>query len=200
MQVTEATLCHPIVDGELLFIRKQRGLGAGKLVGPGGKIEDGETPREAARREVREELRVDPVGLEKRGEFDFHFRDREAERSEASDRASSAERSSADHSSGQSPREDGDEGPASGDVDDDSMHVHVFAADGVEGDPEATEEAVPEWHPVGELPYDEMWIDDRVWLPHLIEGETFVGEFVLSDDGESLVRYEMEIGVGVKKL
>ncbi|WP_436925948.1 8-oxo-dGTP diphosphatase [Halosimplex amylolyticum] len=179
MQVTEATLCHPIVDGELLFIRKQRGLGAGKLVGPGGKLEDGETPREAARREVREELRVDPVGLEKRGEFDFHFRDREAERSEASDRAS------------------GDEGPASGDVDDDSMHVHVFAADGIEGDPEATEEAVPEWHPVGELPYDEMWIDDRVWLPHLIAGETFVGEFVLSDDGESLVRYEMDIGVAV---
>ncbi|MFC7141410.1 8-oxo-dGTP diphosphatase [Halosimplex aquaticum] len=157
MQATEATLCHPVVDDEMLLIRKQRGLGAGKLVGPGGKVESGETPREAARREVREELRVDPVGLEKRGEFDFHFRD--------------------------------------GTVDDDSMYVHVFAADGVDGEPEATEEAVPELHPVSELPYGEMWIDDRVWLPHLVTGETFRGEFVLSDDGESLVRYEMDIGV-----
>ncbi|WP_135365129.1 8-oxo-dGTP diphosphatase [Halosimplex halophilum] len=160
MEATEATLCHPVVDGELLLIRKRRGLGAGKLVGPGGKVEDGETPREAARREVREELRVDPVGLEKCGKFDFHFRD--------------------------------------GSVDDDSMHVHVFAADGIEGDPEATEEAVPEWHPADAVPYDEMWVDDRVWLPHLLDGETFRGEFVLNDDGESLVRYEMEIGVAVE--
>jgi len=160
MQATEATLCHPVVDGELLFIRKQRGLGAGKLVGPGGKVEAGETVREAARREVREELRVRPVGVEKRGEFDFHFRD--------------------------------------GRVDDDSMHVHVFAADAIDGEPEATDEAVPEWHRADELPYDEMWVDDRVWLPHLIAGETFRGEFVLSDDGESLVRYEIEIGVDVE--
>ena len=154
---TEATLCHPIVDGELLLIRKQRGLGAGKLVGPGGKVETGERPREAVVREVREELRVDPVGVEKRGEFDFHFGD--------------------------------------GTVDEDSMHVHVFEAAGVEGEPEATAEAVPEWHPVVDVPYDEMWIDDRVWLPHLIDGETFAGEFVLSDDGKSLLRYEMDIGV-----
>jgi len=157
MDPTEATLCHPIVDGEALLIRKRRGLGAGKLVGPGGKVEAGETVREAARREVREELRVEPFGVEKRGEFDFHFRD------EA--------------------------------VDDDSMTVHVFTAEGVEGEPEATEEAVPEWRPTGTLPDDEMWVTDRVWLPHLIAGETFAGEFVLSDDGESLVRYEMEIGV-----
>ena len=177
MQVTAATLCHPVVDDQLLLIRKQRGAGAGKLVGPGGKVEDGETPVEAARREVREELRVDPFGVEKRGEFDFHFRDSEADRRGASERASEEGR------------------PARSAVDEDSMHVHVFAADGVEGEPEATEEAVPEWHPVADPPYDEMWVDDRVWLPHLLAGETFRGEFVLSDDGESLQSYEMDVDV-----
>ncbi|WP_121821440.1 8-oxo-dGTP diphosphatase [Halostella salina] len=156
----DATLCHPVVDGELLLIRKQRGVGEGKLVGPGGKVETGETPAEAAQREVREELRVDPVGLAKRGEFAFHFRD--------------------------------------GEADDDSMYVHVFAADGVDGEPRATAEAVPEWHPVDDPPYGEMWVDDRVWVPHLLAGETFAGEFVLSDDGESLRRYEMEIGVDLE--
>lgn len=148
-----ATLCYPIVDGDLLLIRKQRGLGEGNVIGPGGKIEDGETPREAARREVREELRVDPTGLAKCGEFAFHFRD--------------------------------------ADPDDDSMFVHVFTADGIDGEPSATEEAVPEWHPVTDLPYDEMWVDDRIWIPHMLDGETFVGEFVLADDGESLLEYEV---------
>lgn len=156
----EATLCHPVVDGELLLIRKQRGLGAGKLVGPGGKIEDGETPPEAARREVREELRVDPVGLEQCGEFAFHFRD------DAHD--------------------------------DDSMYVYVFRADDVEGTPTATDEAVPEWHPTSDPPYDEMWVDDRIWLPHLIDGQTFRGEFVLTDEGDAMHRYEVDLGVDLR--
>lgn len=151
----EATLCHPIVDGELLLIRKQRGLGAGKVLGPGGKVEPGETVLEAARREVEEELRVTPVGVEKCGEFAFHFRD---------------------------------DTP-----DEDSNYVHVFTATGVEGEPAATAEAVPEWHPVSDPPYDEMWVTDRVWLPHLLQGETFRGEFVLTDDGDAMHRYEMDL-------
>ncbi len=40
----EATLYYPIVDEKLLLIRKQRGLGTGKIVAPSGKIERGETP------------------------------------------------------------------------------------------------------------------------------------------------------------
>ena len=51
-------------DGELLLIHKKRGLGAGKINGPGGRIEPGETPVEAAIRETEEEVGVtirDPV-------------------------------------------------------------------------------------------------------------------------------------------
>jgi len=153
----EATLCYPIVDGELLLIRKQRGLGEGNIVGPGGKIEPGETPLAAARREVREELRVEPTGVEKCGEFGFHFRD---------------------------------DTP-----DEDSMYVHVFTADGIEGTPEATEEAVPEWHDADNLPYEEMWVDDRVWMPHMLQGQSFMGTFMLTDEGDAMHRYEMELGV-----
>lgn len=65
-----ATLCYPIVEDSMLLIRKQRGLGAGKIVGPGGTIEPGETPRECAIREVREEVGV-TVEPEKLGELDF---------------------------------------------------------------------------------------------------------------------------------
>ena len=41
---------------EVLLGRKLTGLGAGKVVAPGGKLEPGEAPAEAARRELREEV------------------------------------------------------------------------------------------------------------------------------------------------
>ncbi len=63
-------------DGrEVLLIHKKTGLGAGKLNGPGGKLEDGETPLQAAVREVEEELQITPTDLERRGELHFHFAD-----------------------------------------------------------------------------------------------------------------------------
>jgi 8-oxo-dGTP diphosphatase len=62
-------------DGQILLIRKKRGLGAGKINGPGGRIEKGETSREAAIRETQEELGVTPVEPEQIGELFFHFLD-----------------------------------------------------------------------------------------------------------------------------
>jgi 8-oxo-dGTP diphosphatase len=75
-QPTErATLCFVIRAGEILLILKKRGLGAGKINGPGGRIEPGETALAAAIRETQEELGVTPLGLEQRGELHFHFAD-----------------------------------------------------------------------------------------------------------------------------
>ena len=53
-----ATLLFIVRDGEILLIRKKRGLGAGKINGPGGKIDPGETARQCAVREVEEELLI----------------------------------------------------------------------------------------------------------------------------------------------
>jgi hypothetical protein len=48
---------------EVLLIRKKRGLGAGKINGPGGRLEPGETPRACAIREVdRVIVQAEPVG------------------------------------------------------------------------------------------------------------------------------------------
>jgi len=75
-QPTErATLCFVIRAGEILLILKKRGLGAGKINGPGGRIEPGESAREAAIRETQEELGVTPVGVEERGQLHFQFAD-----------------------------------------------------------------------------------------------------------------------------
>jgi 8-oxo-dGTP diphosphatase len=70
-----ATLIFVIRGGRILLIRKKRGLGAGKINGPGGRIEQGESPEQCAIRELQEELRVVPLGVEHRGELSFQFTD-----------------------------------------------------------------------------------------------------------------------------
>ncbi len=75
-QPTErANLCFIVRDGRILLIRKKRGLGAGKINGPGGRIEPGERAEEAAIREVQEELCITPTGVRPVGELYFQFVD-----------------------------------------------------------------------------------------------------------------------------
>jgi 8-oxo-dGTP diphosphatase len=70
-----ASLCFVRKEGKILMIRKKRGLGAGKINGPGGRLEPGETPLQAAIRETEEELLVTPLQLSERGELHFQFSD-----------------------------------------------------------------------------------------------------------------------------
>ncbi len=146
-----ATLLFVVEDGKVLLIRKLRGLGAGKINGPGGRVDPGETPAEAAVREVHEETGILPSGLSHHGELRFQF------------------------------------------VDGYSIHVHVFTATGCEGTARETDEAVPRWTPVDRVPYDEMWEDDRLWLPHLLGGRTFAGWWIF--DGEVMVDHRLEVGL-----
>lgn len=73
--VDRAVLCFIIRSGEILLIEKKRGLGSGKVNGPGGRIEAGETPEAAAVRETREEVGVTPLGLVRLGTLWFRFTD-----------------------------------------------------------------------------------------------------------------------------
>ena len=144
-----ANLLFILRGDEILLIRKKRGFGAGKINGPGGKVEPGETPLESALRETDEELGVRPLDAELRGELHFQFRDGF------------------------------------------SLHCSVFLASHFEGEPHETDEAIPLWTPLDAIPYDEMWADDRHWLPLLLHGETFAGFFEL--DGEELVGRRVDL-------
>ena len=80
MSLPEVCVCYLLrpTDGggtEVLLGRKKTGLGSGRLVGPGGKLEPGESPRDAAVREVAEEvgLLIDPADLELMGELTYPF-------------------------------------------------------------------------------------------------------------------------------
>lgn len=145
--VHEATLLFVIDNENVLLIRKKRGLGAGKINGPGGKLDPDETPQQCAIREVSEELCIDAHAPECRGELKFQF------------------------------------------IDGYSIHVHVFVARHYTGVPTETDEAVPLWCPVSDVPYHEMWADDSVWLPEVLAGSGVDGRFIF--DGDRLLEYDV---------
>lgn len=72
-----ATLMFIVDEGrdQVLLIRKKRGLGAGKINGPGGKLDPGETSEECAIRETQEELGVTALNPVHHGELWFQFVD-----------------------------------------------------------------------------------------------------------------------------
>lgn len=61
--------------GQILLAMKKRGFGVGKWNGAGGKVESGESIREAAVRELYEEtnIRITPEALEQRALLHFYF-------------------------------------------------------------------------------------------------------------------------------
>ncbi len=71
----DATLLFVIRDESILLIHKLQGLGKGKINGPGGRIEPGETPRQCAIRETQEELGITPTGISHAGRLHFQFLD-----------------------------------------------------------------------------------------------------------------------------
>ncbi len=138
--VERATLMFVIQDGRILLIHKKRGFGKGKINGPGGKIELGETPLECAIRETQEELCITPTGIKDAGRLHFQF------------------------------------------VDGFSIHGYVFTATGFEGTPSETDEAIPLWFPLDDLPFDRMWEDDHTWFPHMLAGRHFSGRYIFEGD------------------
>ncbi len=73
--VDTATLVFVLRDDEILLIDKKRGLGKGKVNGPGGKVDPGETVEQCAIRECREELSIEVAELQVLGEHLFQFVD-----------------------------------------------------------------------------------------------------------------------------
>jgi 8-oxo-dGTP diphosphatase/2-hydroxy-dATP diphosphatase len=60
---------------KVLLGKKKRGFGTGRWNGFGGKVEEGETIEESAKRETREEAGIDVSDLEKVGIIEFEFQD-----------------------------------------------------------------------------------------------------------------------------
>ena len=71
-----------------------------------------------------------------------------------------------------------------------SLFCTVFVASRFAGTPIETEEAVPLWFDLCQLPFNEMWEDDKLWLPQALEGKSFRGYFVF--DGEKMLSSQLD--------
>ncbi len=142
-----ATLVFVVRDDQVLLIHKKRGLGAGKINGPGGHLKDDESPATCAQREAKEELGIMPLDMKHCGDLRFQFTDGL------------------------------------------SLLVHVFRAGDMQGVPRASDEAIPLWTPIDQIPFDCMWQDDRLWFPMMLRGEPFSGRFTF--DGDTLLDFEL---------
>ena len=70
----QATLCHMIRGHRILLMKATRGINKGKWNGPGGKIEDGETPEQGVVREVLEETSLSVTDPFYHGKIEFYMR------------------------------------------------------------------------------------------------------------------------------
>lgn len=72
------------------------------------------------------------------------------------------------------------------------MEVHAYVATDWEGEPTETEEMAPQWFKIDDIPYDEMWQDDIVWLPQIVRGKKMLGLFVF-DEHEDMLAAELKL-------
>ena len=69
--------------------------------------------------------------------------------------------------------------------------VFVFSCGRFAGKIRRSREGKPKWFHVSHIPYDEMWEDDKLWLPLLLEGKSFFGDFYFKDNYEKLVSHRI---------
>jgi len=70
---SQMTVGYLVRENTVLLVEKGRNIGMGKLVGVGGRQEDGETLEETAKREIEEEIGVKVTKMRKAAEMEFVF-------------------------------------------------------------------------------------------------------------------------------
>lgn len=69
--------------------------------------------------------------------------------------------------------------------------AEVYLSSDFDGVLKESDEGKLKWFEKENLPYDEMWQDDRHWLPLLVEGKKFKGTFEFTADSKNLVSVDV---------
>ena len=62
------------------------------------------------------------------------------------------------------------------------IEMHVFRTTDFPESLTESEEMRPQRFKGSDIPYDQMWEDDRYWVPYFLAGKYFSGEFTLDND------------------
>jgi mutator protein MutT len=70
------------------------------------------------------------------------------------------------------------------------MDGHVFVANEWQGTPTETDEMAPQWFKLPDIPYDQMWEDDTLWLPQVLDGQLISASFSF-DSTEKMIYHQV---------
>ncbi len=155
-QVSTRVVVFLVKGGKVLLGQRQRSsLGHMLWAGIGGKVEAGESIKEAAVREIKEEIgvNVNIKDLKERGEVFFEFPNK--------------------------PKW--------------SQKVTIFVTNKWQGELRETEEIKPAWFSISEMPFDNMWADNKFWVPLILEGKIIKAHFVYDKNNVDLKSFRVEI-------
>lgn len=72
------------------------------------------------------------------------------------------------------------------------MYVHAYITNEWEGEPVESEEMMPKWFDIEDIPYGDMWDDDEFWLPQVLDDKKVYGEFTF-DENDKLLTHDVRV-------
>lgn len=73
------------------------------------------------------------------------------------------------------------------------VEVHVYKAENFSGEITESEEMRPQWFHIDEIPFSEMWPDDKFWMPLFLNNKKFKGKFIFGENDAILGQELMEV-------
>ncbi len=71
------------------------------------------------------------------------------------------------------------------------QEVQIYLVKKWQGEPQETEEMMPKWFDFDQIPYQEMWTDDKYWLPRVLKGEKLEGEFYFNKENNDFDKMDI---------
>ncbi|GAN09398.1 7,8-dihydro-8-oxoguanine triphosphatase-like [Mucor ambiguus] len=71
------------------------------------------------------------------------------------------------------------------------LETHVFIATSYKGTPTETEEMRPKWYAFDQIPFDQMWSDDKYWFPFVLKHQHFSGHFHFGEDQKTILKHDL---------
>ncbi|MEM7333009.1 MAG: 8-oxo-dGTP diphosphatase [Chloroflexota bacterium] len=72
-----------------------------------------------------------------------------------------------------------------------NAQVHFFTVRQWEGTPQESSEIKPEFFPLNNIPYDQMWQDSKLWLADALKGKRLKGKVTFGNDNETVVEHSI---------